>query len=198
MPRKNKKSNWLKKHKMQTAIISLFVLIAVPITAYLLIHDSKPNMAVNSPNDSSSDIAIDSSSPNGGISLAPQDTLSQWKSDPNYQNPLTGISYSELFHNSDRYEGKFIHYKGEVIQVLGDSGNWNLRVNITQKGNQSYSYWDDTALIYSYSPDRVIEKDIIEFTAQANGLVTYKSVLGADITIPALTIYEQQVVGRQE
>lgn len=127
-----------------------------------------------------------------------QQSIDAIKADPNYQNPKPGVSYDELFRNIDSYKGQYLHYTGEVVQVLGSAGNWNLRVNITEKGEAPYTYWDDPVYVFSYSPDRVIEKDVIDFTAYVNGTITYKSVLGGDITIPSLNIYEQKVIGRAE
>lgn len=124
-----------------------------------------------------------------------QDTLAQWKANPQYQNPLT-VSYEELFRNSDKYKGQFVRLKGQVIQVLGDPGNWNLRVNVTPNGSEPYVYYVDTVYVFSYSNERVIDKDIIEFTAQANGVYTYQSTFGSDVTIPSLTTFETPVVGR--
>lgn len=124
-----------------------------------------------------------------------QDKLDAFKADKGYGNARSDLTYAELFRNSDKYIGTYVHYTGKVIQVLGDLGDWNLRVNITR---DQYGYYDDTVYIFSYSPDRVIEDDIIEFTARVNGTMTYKSALGADITLPSLTIYEQTVVGRDD
>lgn len=181
---------WIARHKMLTAVIVVVCLVAIGGATYGSHH--KNTTTPSNQNDSSSSLKV-GSSPN---TQTTQDTLAQWKADPQYQNPLTGISYDELFRNSDKYKGQFVHFTGEVIQVLGDTGKWNLRVNITQTGTAPYTYWQDTVFVYSYSPDRVIEKDIIDFTAQVNGVITYKSVLGGDITIPSLTIYEQNVIGR--
>lgn len=180
----------------KTKIATVLILIALLIIGLAAPgNKTKPTNASTSYTNSKT---AGSSNAGNPITLAPQDTLSQWKADPDYQNPLTGISYDQLFRNIDSYTGKFVHYEGQVIQVLGNSGDWNIRVNITQQGDPPYTYWQDPIFIYSYSPDRVIENDLIEFTGQVNGVITYKSVLGGDITVPSLTIYEQQVVGRSE
>lgn len=196
---------WLKEHKRLKKIpkwlygAMLLVIIGVIPAIILLGHHHKATPTTeNQDNNSDSSLAVNNSSSASTISITPQDTLAQWKSDPSYQKPLTNLSYSELFRNSDKYKGQFVHYTGEVIQVLGDPGDWNLRANITKEGTDPYAYWQDTVFIFSYSPDRVIENDIIDFTAQVNGVLTYKSTLGGDITIPSLTIYEQKVIGRTE
>lgn len=186
-----KKIQLNRKAKIITAVLLILLIIGLAVPG----NKSNPTNASTNNKSSKSTSSSNASNP---ITLAPQNTLSQWKADPNYQNPITGLSYDQLFRNIDNYTGKFVNYEGQVIQVLGDSGNWNLRVNITQQGDPPYTYWQDPVFIYSYSPDRVIENDLIEFTGQVNGVITYKSVLGGDITIPSLTIYEQQVVGRTQ
>lgn len=182
---------WIARHKILTALILLLLL---GLGAAGNANTNKYSKRVpNTPTatDSGSQISINNQT-------SQEETFSKLKNDPKYQNPQPGVAYDELFRNIDKYKGQYFHYKGEVIQVLGDPGNWNLRVNITGKGEAPYTYWEDSVYVFSYSPDRVIEKDIIEFTALVNGTITYKSVLGGDITIPSLSIWEQKVVGRAD
>ena len=187
--------NWLRKHPGFVGLLTIVAFAAIFYVVFSGHSSNKSQSQQSAPQSSStSDNPIQLSNP----SLSNTDMLTSLKNNPQYQNPLTGIAYDELFRNSDKYKGQFVHYTGKVIQVLGDPGNWNLRVEITQKGSSSYTYWEDPVLIFSYSPDRVIEKDLIDFTARANGVTTYKSVLGGEITIPSLTIYEQKVVGRAD
>lgn len=153
---------------------------------------AKPTTHTNS-SDNSNTVAIDFKQPE-----MPPDTFTQWKSDIRYQNPKTNIPYDDLFRNIEFYKSEFVRYTGEVVQVLGDAGNWTLRVNITKKGTPSFFYWQDTVLVTSHAQDRVIEKDLIELTGQVNGATTYQAVFGQDITVPWITIYENKVVGRAE
>jgi hypothetical protein len=165
------------------AVLGVVILLVVLVNAITGGNDSKSNR-----------------SSGGSVPLAtptPADTLETWKANPQYQNPAT-VAYDELFRNSEKYKGQFVRLKGEVVQVLGNPGDWNLRVNVTEKGSYGYTYYMDTVFVFSYSPDRVIEKDIIEFTAKANGVYTYESGLGASITIPSFTAFETPVVGRKE
>jgi hypothetical protein len=209
----NKAKIWIKNNRITTAIVLLLV-VGLCITSLTLLIN-KPKNQVNAAAasvDTTSSLSVGGSVPisdlgnvsgsatplNDTTNNSTADTLAKLKTDPQYQNPRTDIPFDELFRNSDKYKGIYVHYTGEVIQVLGESGNWNLRVNITKKGTEPYSYWQDTVFIYSFTPERVIENDLIEFTAYVNGTTTYKSTQGADVTIPALTIYEENRVGRVE
>jgi len=80
--------------------------------------------------------------------------------------------------------GDYIYYTGEVIQVMDST----LRVNVTQG---SYGYWDDTVLVYNLDPDspKILEDDIIIFWGSVYGEESYESILGATITLPAISAY---------
>ena len=125
-----------------------------------------------------------------------EETLAEIRKDPAYQNPKV-VPYAELFRNSDKYIGEYVRFTGEVVQVLGEPGNWNLRVNVTKYGEYS-TYYKDTVYVISTAKERVIENDIIEFTGLSTGVITYESTLGGNITIPSLVTYEHALVGRSD
>lgn len=95
------------------------------------------------------------------------------------------IAYDELFRNSDKHLFKDVYFRGQVIQVLGDDGLWNLRVNVTPG---DYGFWDDTVLIEFYGDQRYLDDDVIDFVGTFTGPYTYESVMGGDITIPGILI----------
>ena len=189
--------NQNKKIILVVSGIAAALLIAIVVLVVLLVHNNsnKVSDTVSTP---PGNIILGDINADGTSRPSNADVLASLKTNPDYLNPRTDIPFAELFRNSEQYKGDFVHYTGKVVQVLGDSGNWNLRVNITKTGTDAYPYWNDTVFIFSYSSERVIEKDIIEFTAQMNGTITYQSALGSDITIPSLTIYEHKLVGRNE
>ena len=83
-------------------------------------------------------------------------------------------------------------YTGEVIQVVGgEEDSYNLRANVS-RGEYS---WADTVFLY-YSGPRLLEGDIIEFIGVVHELITYESVWGQDITIPAIEITASKVVAK--
>ena len=94
------------------------------------------------------------------------------------------LSYDDLFRDNEEHIGKSIWYTGEVIQIIeGDGDEYQLRVNVTE----GEIFWDDTVFL-RYSGPRLLEDDIIEFIGRVNGLITYETVMGNNVTIPALTV----------
>lgn len=196
------------KTPKQLVGLAIAVILLIVITAAFFLRQGPPDTensdssapassssgSISLENDlSSSSIPLDNSS-----AYTPQNTLATLKASPAYQNARTDLPYAELFRNSDSHKGQYVRYSGKVVQVLGEPGDWNLRVNITKEVIGTYESWDDTVYVFSYSPERVIEKDIIEFTAMVNGTITYESALGGPITIPSLSIYEHALVGRSD
>lgn len=101
--------------------------------------------------------------------------------------------YKKIARNPNDYVQKPIKIKGEVIQVMEDGLDVNLRVNMTFNPYSSDSkdgYYSDTVLIYYTKKDedesRILENDIITVYGVFNGTVSYKSVLGAEVTVPSI------------
>jgi len=94
------------------------------------------------------------------------------------------IPYKDLARNPDTYTDTKVKYTGKVIQVQEDGGTVALLVNVTKDSNDIYT---DT-MVVSYDKGvikgRVLEDDIISLWGTFTGLVTYKTVLGADATTP--------------
>lgn len=97
------------------------------------------------------------------------------------------IAYKELTRYPEKYNGQSVKFTGEVIQVMEGlwGGSHALRVNVT-KGE--YDIYTDTVYV-EYVPDseedgRILEDDIITFYGTADGLETYESVVGQQISIP--------------
>lgn len=97
------------------------------------------------------------------------------------------LSYDELFRNAEAHVGESIYYRGEVIQVLGEPGDWQYRIDVTLG---AYDIWTDTVLVAYAGTDRFLEDDIVDFVGLSLGPYTYESVLGGDITIPLLAVDE--------
>ena len=103
-----------------------------------------------------------------------------------YKASCQSIAYDDLARNPDNYKGKNVKFTGKVVQVIEDNSGSTYRINVT-KGK--YSSWDDTVLV-AYSPssssNRILEDDIVTFYGISGGLYTYKSTMGASITIPSV------------
>lgn len=101
------------------------------------------------------------------------------------------IGYKEFSRNSEDYVGTPVYFKGEVIQVVDqDEDGAELRVNVTATGTY-YTYYTDTVYVeYDNSDEisttKILEDDIIEIWGYGAGDVSYTSVLGSKITIPAV------------
>ena len=96
------------------------------------------------------------------------------------------ISYKELFRNIDEYIGDEIHYKGKVVQVIGDGKAFSSMLVSITKG--SYGIWDDTVFVSNgdINTKKILEDDIIEFWGKVVGEKSYETVLGAAKTVPFL------------
>ncbi len=95
-------------------------------------------------------------------------------------------SYQEIARNPDKYKGKKAKFTGKIMQVMEDGNTCAYRINITRG---TYS-WDDT--IYALytrqdsSESRILEDDIVTLYGTLAGNYTYETVMGAEMTIPAI------------
>ena len=105
-----------------------------------------------------------------------------------FKDSCSQYSYEEISRNPYDYLGEPAYFRGKVVQVMEEEilgVTWCvLRVNVTPT---RYT-WDDTIYVnyYGYSPSkgRIFEDDIIEMWGTLEGIKTYKSILGATISIP--------------
>ncbi len=97
------------------------------------------------------------------------------------------VPYDELFRNSDEYTFDDVYFRGEVIQVLGEPGGWNLRINVTPG---EYGFWDDTVFVEFHGDQRYLDDDIVDFVGTFTGPYTYESVMGGEITVPGILILD--------
>ena len=97
------------------------------------------------------------------------------------------IPYKELARNPDAYKGKTVKYTGKVIQVQEDGNNVGLRVNVTKN---TYGYENTMFITYDKGiiSGRVLEDDIISFWGTSAGLLTYKTVMGSEMSIPQVLV----------
>lgn len=93
------------------------------------------------------------------------------------------IAYKDLARNPDDYKGANVIFTGKVIQVQESGKLVNLRVNVTKN---TYGYEDAVMVQYDKGivSGRVLDDDIITFSGMYMGLLTYKTVMGSEMTIP--------------
>ncbi len=105
-----------------------------------------------------------------------------------YKAGCQSYSYEEIARNPDEYRGKSAVFTGKVIQVIEGSGSEvQLRVNVT-RGDYDWD-WDDTIYVSYEMPAgsaRILEDDVITLYGTLYGTISYESVLGATITLPAV------------
>ncbi len=102
-----------------------------------------------------------------------------------YISKCKSIAYKKLSRTPDKYEGEYIKFTGEVVQVMEDDDILALRVNVTQ---DSYGLWDDTVYVLyeNKSGKRILEDDIVNIYGQYTGVYTYTTVMNAEVTIPSM------------
>ena len=103
------------------------------------------------------------------------------------------VSYEDLMRYSESYKDKWVCFEGQVVQVISDIPNLEIRVS-TKKEDMG-EYWDleplyleDIIYLYTqdYSGERLLEEDIIQFCGKSTGIVTYEAVLGNQMSIPGI------------
>lgn len=103
-------------------------------------------------------------------------------SDPeNYKSECQDTSYSEIARDSNGLAGQYFTFTGKIIQVM--DGTYRMNVTVDEWG----IYNDTILFIYDTGDgDRILEDDIVTIWGQSMGLTTYTSVLGSEITVPAI------------
>ena len=110
----------------------------------------------------------------------PTPTFEEWK------ESAEEIPYRTLLRYAEDNVGKRVYYRGEVVQVIEDEGDFQLRVNVTPG---EYGFWEDTVFLrHADAPVRILEDDIIAFVGRMNGTLTYESAMGGNVTIPDITV----------
>lgn len=110
------------------------------------------------------------------------------------KNEAEEIPYDNLFRNNKKYLGKPVVYTGEIIQIMGSSGNWDMRININKEENSFYESWSDTVYVKYYGDTRFLEDDIVKFYGLVDGILSYEAIFGNIVEIPALNVYEMELI----
>ena len=99
------------------------------------------------------------------------------------------LSYDEIARDPDSYILQPAVYTGKVVQVMEDDDGSAYRVNITPT---SWGGYDDTIYVEASNKalerlgSRVLEDDIITVWGYNFSTVSYTTVMGAKLTIPAV------------
>ena len=114
-------------------------------------------------------------------------TTESTTSKEDYKNSCVELEYEKIARNPDKYKGKNLKFKGEVIQCEKSFGtSYYARINVTL--NQ-YGLYEDTIYVTFKIPkgeDRILDGDIVEVYGICTGEKSYLSIFGEQITIPGL------------
>ena len=101
-------------------------------------------------------------------------------------NSYQALPYEEMARNGNNHKGEKLQITGTVIQVTdSDEGGATLRVATNGK-------YDDVYMVQisknEWQSHRLLKDDVITFYGYVYGLYSYKSVMGGQITVPALIV----------
>ena len=95
----------------------------------------------------------------------------------------SAVTYDALARNTERYEGRTITFSGVVLQVIeGSSQRATLRIGMDVRGEPQY----DAVVLVHYGGPRLLEDDKVTIWGEVRGRVSYKTVLGATVTVPEI------------
>lgn len=100
-----------------------------------------------------------------------------------YENDL---SYDDIERFPDDLKGGKVSFIGKVVQIIDveNSTEQHIRLNINNNYNETvYCYYDTSILSY-----RILEDDVITIYGISDGLYTYESIEGVNITIPLIKV----------
>ncbi len=99
-----------------------------------------------------------------------------------YKNECVSIDYSDVERNPHSYEGKKIVVSGTVSQVIEGWFEYTTLIVTDTNGNNWYiTYWRDR------EESRILENDNITAYGECDGVSSYTSILGNQVTIPSMT-----------
>lgn len=99
----------------------------------------------------------------------------------NYKAKCQDMSYSEIARDTNGLKGQYCKFTGQITQVM--DGIYLMNVTADE-----YGFYSDS-IMFTYNignENRILQDDIVTIWGQSLGLVTYTSVLGADITVPEI------------
>lgn len=104
-----------------------------------------------------------------------------------YKKSCGAFAYKDIARNPNNYEGQQAKFTGQVIQVEESWGSDILRIDVTK---DEYGVWNDTIYV-DYTPkskneSRVLENDVVTVYGKLDGIKTYTTIFGSDVSIPYL------------
>jgi len=106
------------------------------------------------------------------------------QSEAEFKASCSYYSYEEIARNPKDYVGNPIYLYGQVLQVMEQGDEVQLRVNITEA---EYGWQDAVYVSYtrkSSNESRILEEDMITVWGISNDTISYETVLGQSLTVP--------------
>lgn len=94
------------------------------------------------------------------------------------------VDYEDVARNPTKYKTKQIVISGTIIQVIESSSN-KRQYRVAEKGNYD-NVWLVTYDSKGATESRLLDNDEVTIYGICAGTTTYKSVLGQEITVPAM------------
>ena len=95
------------------------------------------------------------------------------------------ISFAQLDKNPYKYEGDYVKYTGEILQITESFGITGMRLAVTKSAYGGYSASDVIWVRYWGTTD-FVEEDVVTVYGEITGSYSYTSVAGWEITIPSM------------
>jgi predicted nucleic acid-binding Zn-ribbon protein len=131
-------------------------------------------------------VAISSLDGGGGSQSISEESKSM--SEDDFKSACESIDYSEIFRNSDNYNGTKVKFKGQIQQVVTDKDNYSeYLISVTK---DEYGLWSDNIYVYldrENVSDKFLEDDVVTFYGESNGTYSYKNVMGSKTEVPSVT-----------
>ena len=103
----------------------------------------------------------------------------------NYIAECVTVSYDDVARNPDNYDGEMVMFSGTVIQVSEDALDLFSTNSVDFRVETTDGIW-----YVSYNrpegESRILEGDYITCYGECDGVTTYISVLGGNVTVPKL------------
>lgn len=141
-----------------------------------------------------------SNSGNSGNSVSQnnstEETISQPEKSPEeieieYKSACSTYDYQAIFRDSEKFKGEKATFTGEATQVLVEGTEVNIRMSVTKSDLFGTDYYEDVVfVIYEMSEgeSRILNNDIITVYGELNGVLTYESIMGENISVPRLDV----------
>lgn len=104
-----------------------------------------------------------------------------------YRSQCQVYTYDQIARNPDDYEKKLAKFTGEVVQVLREGKEIQMRVDVTRT---EYGFYEDTVYVFYTAVDNanILEGDIITMYGELRGMQEYEAIFGNTVSIPRIYV----------